>query len=277
MSCDEIRIKSMKLYTNIERIHNELAELGKTRSDLLDSTELSAFDQLHYHGTKAIDEAIVAVNLCSKSKVLDIGSGLGGPARHIFRKTSARVTALELQSDQHALAQQLSTRCRLAHSIEHVCGNFLTYPWGDRKFTIIVSWLSLFHISDRHKLLQISAELLEEGGLFYTEDMYCRQAMNPDEAEELKEGMYTGYMPDWATYLQDVRDAGFEIVKCDDMSDDWTAFTSNRLQDYRLAKKRHIRVHGEQTYQALEQFYDLVDRHFRSGKLGGIRLVARKT
>ena len=51
-------IKSMKLYNFIDRIYNELRELGKANSGSLSVNELSSFDQLHYHGTQAIDFAI---------------------------------------------------------------------------------------------------------------------------------------------------------------------------------------------------------------------------
>lgn len=70
----------------------------------------------------------------------------------------------------------------------------LPTPGKNRKFDCIVSWLPLFHIPDRHNLLHISTGLLEKGCLFYTEDMYYRQTMNADEAEELREGMYTDYI-----------------------------------------------------------------------------------
>ena len=51
-------IKSMKLYNFIDRVYNELRELGKATSGPLSVNELSSFDQLHYHGTQAIDFAI---------------------------------------------------------------------------------------------------------------------------------------------------------------------------------------------------------------------------
>ncbi len=43
-------IKSMKLYTNVERIYREL---GRTVEEPLSVDELCAFDQLRYHGTQA--------------------------------------------------------------------------------------------------------------------------------------------------------------------------------------------------------------------------------
>jgi len=270
------KIKSMKLYTHIDRVHNELAEIGKAPSDLLKAEELSHFDQLHYHGTSAVDEAIQMIGLDQKSRVLEIGSGFGGPARHVASSTGAQVTALELQPDQNTLASELTQRCGLSNLVEHACGDFLSYPWNDSKFDCIVSWLAIFHIPDRQKLLQISSGLLPTDGFFFTEDMYCRQQMTDAEAEELEKGMYTGYMPDLDTYKSDFQRAGFEILRCDEMSDNWTAFTTDRLNDYRCSRERHVRVHDESTFLAMEDFYELVNRHFRSGKLGGVRLLARK-
>ena len=60
------------------------------------------------------------------------------------------------------------------------------------------------------------------------------------------------------------------------MSDDWAAFTHARLAAFRAERARHQRVHGEATVQALDDFYSAVDSHFQSGKLGGLRLCARR-
>lgn len=269
------QIKSMKLYTHIGRIHNELAELGKSADDPLRADEISAFDQLHYHGTLAVDDAIDRMGLNAGSRVLEIGSGLGGPARHIAGRTGARVLALELQPDQDRLAAELTARCGLSSLVEHACGDFLDFDWRDRRFDAIVSWLAIFHIQDRERLLEIARGLLPGGGLFYAEDMYSRSPMAPEAHSELARGMYAAYLPDYATYRRDFTAAGFDILACDEMSDDWTDFTTARLADHRARRPRHVRVHGEPTYRALEEFYDLVNRHFRSGTLGGIRILAR--
>lgn len=269
-------IKSMQLYNHIDRVYNELAELGKDRDSPLQAAEISSFDQLHYHGTAAVDHAIEAMNIDAASRVLEIGSGFGGPARHIAQRTRASVTALELQPDQNDLASDLTRRCGLADYVDHRCGDFLTHDWQARKYDHIVSWLAIFHIRERARLLEISRELLKTGGLFFAEDMYSRNPMNAQEKGELETGMYAKYLPDFETYQRDFREAGFEILDCEDMSDDWTAFTTDRLNDYRESRERQLRVHGEPTFNAMEHFYDLVNRHFRSGKLGGVRILARK-
>ena len=118
-------IKSMKLYNFIDRVYNELRELGKATSGPLSVNELSSFDQLHYHGTQAIDFAIKKFNINNKSKILEIGSGLGGPARYLAKKTGANITAVELQEDHHDAAVYLTKICNLDTKIEHICGNLL--------------------------------------------------------------------------------------------------------------------------------------------------------
>ena len=83
-------------------------------------------------------------------------------------------------------------------------------------------------------------------------------------------------MPDLTTYQQQLEAAGFKIEHLEDMSQDWSSFTSTRLQAYRADRARHVRVHGEATVDALDVFYTAVNKYFQSGKLGGIRLCARK-
>ena len=92
-------IKSMKLYSHIDRVYNELAELGKSDDAPLTVAELGEFDQLHYHGTDAVDNAIQMIGIDQKHP----GAGnwlwfrrAGSGISHI--NTGARITALELQA-----------------------------------------------------------------------------------------------------------------------------------------------------------------------------------
>jgi cyclopropane fatty-acyl-phospholipid synthase-like methyltransferase len=208
--------------------------------------------------------------------VLEIGSGLGGPARHIAAAVGARVTALELQSDQNLLASNLTARCGLAEKVTHVCGDFLTCNWVGQHFDVIVSWLALYHIPERDRLLKRCHDLLDQGGYLHAEDLYARGQFTDSEQSELATELFANYLPDYENYRWDLERAGFELASCQEMSDEWTAFTRERMAAYRGQKARHIDVHGEAVFTSLDDFYDLVVRYFTAGKLGGIRFVARK-
>ena len=271
-----VDIKSMKLYHHIDRVVNELRELGKGETEALRIDELTGFDQLHYHGTEAVDEAIRAVGINEHSRVLEIGSGLRGPARYLASATGAEVTALELQEDHHLMAVDLTERCGLAGNVNHLCGDFLTFPWEGQEFDAVVSWLALYHIPRRDILLERCRTLLPDGGFLYAEDLCERRPFDDLEKEELASELFANYLPSRDQYRLDLVDAGFEPVLLEDMSEDWTAFTRGRLDGYRQQRERHLRVHGEEVFETMCGFYETMVRLFSGGKLGGIRVVARR-
>lgn len=270
-------IKSMKLYANVERIYNELAELGKSENEPLSVEQLSSFDQLHYHGTDALDTAIRLIGIRPEQSLLEIGSGIGGPARYLAKNSGAHITALELQVDQNIVAEQLSRPCGITENLLHECGDFLTFEWGDRRFDAIVSWLALYHIPDRRNMLARCYEILKTGGKFYTEDLCRKGEFSDEESQELERELYAITLPEISVYADDLEALGFEIEHFEDMTDDWTEFTCKRLDAYRKDRDRHVRVHGEATVDALDLFYSAVSKYFQSGKLAGIRLYAKKT
>ncbi len=220
-------IKSMKFYRHVGRVLTELQHMGKGEQGPLSASELTPFDQLHYHGTESVDHAVRTVDIHASSSVLEIGSGLGGLARHIAATAGAKVTALELQVDQNELASHLSARCGLAGKVAHVCSDFLTHDWSRQHFDVIVSWLALYHIPERSVLLERCYGLLHKGGYFFTEDLYARKEFTDSERSELATEQFTNCLPDYETYLRDLKAAGFELVSCEETSDDWLRLPVN--------------------------------------------------
>ena len=269
-------IKSMKLYNNVNRIYNELRELGKNDSEPLLVEELVNFDQLHYHGTEAVDFAIKKIGIKSHMSILEIGSGIGGPARYIANKTGANVTALELQPDQNELALDLTRRCGLSEKVIHVCGNFLNYNWHGQKFDIIVSWLTLYHILERKILLKKCYDLLNTQGFFYAEDLISREPLNDDELLELSKEIYANHLSNYQDYKLGLKEVGLKLISCQDMSQQWTKFTRDRILTYKKNQNRNLRVHGQEVVNSLCSFYSIIDRYFSIGKIGGIRIIACK-
>ena len=272
----DVAIKSMGLYHHVDRVVNELRELGKAEGEPLQVNDLTSFDQLHYHGTDAVDEAIRMMGIGAESSVLEIGSGFGGPARHLAAASGAAVTALELQEDHHLMAVNLTLRCGLADRVSHVCGDFLTHPLDGTRFDAIASWLALYHIPGRGVLLDRCRTLLADSGFFYAEDLYERRPFDGTERARLSSELFANELTSSDRYRRDLVEAGFEVVVMDDMTDDWTAFTEIRLAEYVAQRERHLRVHGDAVFETMCGFYETMVRLFAGGKLGGIRVVARR-
>jgi len=273
---DSLNIKSMKLYNNVDRIFNELREIGKSTSSSLLVEDLTKFDQLHYHGTDAIDIFIEKLEINEKTKILDVGSGIGGPARYLADKTGAEITAIELQSDQNNLAKDLTKKCGLSNKVNHICGDILDYDFKNQTFDAVVSWLTLYHIANHEILLKKLFDLLNPNGFFYTEDITSRINLSDADRKEIKKEIYGIHLPYFDNYISNLEQNGFKLIFSEDMSSSWTDFTKERIKKYNSEKERNIRVHGKEVYDSLNLFYNFVGQYFSNGKLGGIRVIAKK-
>jgi len=273
---DSLNIKSMKLYNNVDRIFNELREIGKSTSSTLLVEDLTKFDQLHYHGTDAIDIFIEKLEINEKTKILDVGSGMGGPARYIANQTGAEITAIELQSDQNNLAKDLTKKCGLSNKVNHICGDILDYDFKNQTFDAVVSWLTLYHIANHEILLKKLFDLLNPNGFFYTEDITSRINLSDADLKAIKKEIYGIHLPYFDNYISNLEQNGFKLIFSEDMSSSWADFTKERIKKYNSEKERNIRVHGKEVYDSLNLFYNFVGQYFSNGKLGGIRVIAKK-
>ncbi|MBT4040161.1 MAG: methyltransferase domain-containing protein [Rhodospirillales bacterium] len=267
-------IKSMKLYSHLDRVTNELIAAGCDPNGPLTVADLSPFDNLHYHGTDAVQLAIHELDLAVGHRVAEVGSGLGGPARFLAAQSGCHVTALELQSDLNEFAEGLTARCGLTEIISHLCGDALDGPLENNAFDAVVSWLACYHIPDHTSLFAKIADALKPSGMIYIEDLISRGPFTSAESELYGTRLYGQTAPSADGYFGELERAGFTNIRIDDLSDDWASFTNQRLAEYRSERERHLRIHGPDTVDAIEEFYDAVDQLFQGGNMGGIRVVA---
>lgn len=269
-------IKSMKLYSQVERIHKDLESVGIGRSDPVTVDVLSQFDQLHYFGTDAVDEAIRFLSPAPEASVLDVGSGFGGPARYLAHGSGCSVTAVELQQDLDAAAAELTARCGLADRVSHVCGDIHDVPLAPGAFEGAISYLALYHIPDRARVFARLHDALAPGGRIFVEDLYARRPMTDAQADVMRHALFANTVTDRDGYVGELRAAGFEEIAFEDHSKSWGGFCADRLAAFRASRDRKIALHGAGVVDALDEFYRIMCELFDSGNLGGVRLTATK-
>ena len=275
MAADDI--KSMQLYPRPERILNDLSNLGISPNDPVSIDVLTQFDQLHYHGTDALDAAIAACGITAGQSVLEVGSGWGGCARYIAHASGAHVTAIELQTDYHDVASDLTRRAGLSDHVTHVNSDFLDWSMSDGDYDKVVSWLALFHIPHRDTYLSRIARALKPGGALFAEDLYLIAAPPAEEAEDFQRHLFPNSLVPLDTYEASLESAGLELRTADDMTSDWTHFTQDRLEVFRKNRASYEAVHGADGYAVIETFYTKMASYFERGLVGGLRLHATRS
>ena len=256
-------IKTMKLYHRPDRVYNELKALGIKENEPLTVDKLAQFDQYHYLGTEAVDDAINALRITPDTRLIEVGSGIGGPARYLSHKTKCHVTAIELQPELHEIACSLTMRCGLRNRVWHICGDFLGYPFEHDTFDCVVSWLSFLHIPDRKRLLGKCHEVLNPAGQIFIEDFYKKGDFPQEETTILSRDVYCSYLPTLDVYQGQLAASGFTEISVTDMSDVWSLFVEERAAKFKENFQRSISVH--------EKMLQL----FSGGNLGGVRIAAR--
>ena len=269
-------IKDMKLYSDAYRIFKDLKAIGYSEDDKLNLVDLNQFDQLHYHGTLSVQEAIETINIQENDNVLEVGAGWGGPSRFIAYKTRAHVSALELQKDYSEVGKELTLRTGLESFVTHINQDFLNFSERNNCFNKIVSWLALYHIPDRKKYTQKLFNLLYQNGMLFIEDLTFGSGFESSHKEILEKKLFANSLEKYSDYLEICAKAGFEIVEHKDMSSDWENYTKERLKVLQTNRNNHEKIHGVEGYSTIEDFYKTVADGFAENIIGGIRLICKK-
>ena len=127
---------------------------------------VSRLDQMHIRGMAATIELHDALEIGADDSVLDVGCGIGGPARSLASRIGCSVTGLDLTPDFCVCARELNWRVGLDDVIEIVEGSALEMPFEDATFDIAVTQHAAMNIQDKAAMYQEIARVLEPGGRF---------------------------------------------------------------------------------------------------------------
>ncbi|TGQ69771.1 methyltransferase domain-containing protein [Mesorhizobium sp. M00.F.Ca.ET.186.01.1.1] len=169
-----------------ERILAALAETGVDIARLR-AGDLEAVDEFHIGGVAATRELIDQIGLKSGARLLDIGSGIGGPARFVANIVGAEVTGIDLTQSYVDIATSLSKRTGLADKTRFVQGSALDMPFASASFDAAMILHVGMNLPDKPKLMSEAARMLKPGGVFAVYDVM-----------RLKDGGLTYPLP-WAS------------------------------------------------------------------------------
>ncbi len=148
-----------------ESIFRALTQAGKDPANLTHD-DLSALDEFHAGGREATRDLAAQMDLRPGLRVLDVGSGIGGPARYFAAEHGCKVTGIDLTEEFVLVARSLTHRTKLDSSAEFLQGSALALPFDkptfDRAYTIHVC----MNIADKPALFREVRRVLKQDGLF---------------------------------------------------------------------------------------------------------------
>jgi SAM-dependent methyltransferase len=157
-----------------DRIGAALAAL--TPKNALTIAQLEPLDQFHTRGALATAELAVAAALTPATHVLDLGCGIGGPARYYAATFGCRVVGVDLSPSFIDAATYLAARCGLAGQVTFHVGDALHLLFENGSFDTVFLQHVAMNIEDRAALYAEVRRVLVPGGRFATYDVVLRSS-----------------------------------------------------------------------------------------------------
>lgn len=210
---------------------------GEQDPAALDRETLARADQLHHGGIGATRALAQMAGVAQGCRVVDLGGGVGGPARLLAREYGATVDVVDLTEEFCRLGAMLTERVGLADRVRFYCTSALTTGLPDGGYELVWIQNSAMNIPDRPGLYAEARRLLPPGGRLALQEITAGN------------GEPVAYPMPWATTADrsflltpdQVRShlsgAGFRLL-------DWYDETAEALQQFEAAARAEHEAAG---------------------------------
>ena len=133
-------------------------------TEQLTPDDLTAVDQFHTRGKEATLELAHLAELTAGLQVLDVGGGLGGPARTLALEFGCAVTVLDLTEAFCRVGEILTARTGLSDRVRFRHGNAMEIPLVSESVDVVWTQHSSMNIADKARLYAEIHRVLRPGG-----------------------------------------------------------------------------------------------------------------
>ena len=216
----------------VAAISSALDAAGLDRATLRPA-DLAPVDEFHIRGRAASQEIIEALDLTADSQVLDLGSGLGGPARTLAELTGCSVTGVDLTPEFCEVATALSEWTGLSARTQFQVGDATATGLRDATMDAALSVHVAMNISDKPALYAEAFRVLRPGGRFVVYDVLQGEGGDVQYPVPWANDSSTSFLATPEQMRQLLPAAGFEVISEIDSSDEslvWFQQMRDRIQ-----------------------------------------------
>jgi ubiquinone/menaquinone biosynthesis C-methylase UbiE len=132
--------------------------------EALTPDDLAPVDQFHSRGKAATLELARLAGLRGGERVLDVGGGVGGPARTLAAEFGCTVTVLDLTEAYCRIGERLTELTGLGDRVSFRHGSAYEMPFDDAAFDVAWTQHSSMNMEDKERLYAEIRRVLRPGG-----------------------------------------------------------------------------------------------------------------
>lgn len=132
--------------------------------DALTRDDITTFDEFHIRGREATRELANLAEIAADARVLDVGCGVGGPARTLAAEFDCIVAGIDLVEEYCHAAELFTELVGMSDSVKFQEANALDLPFADGRFDVIWFEHTLMNIEDKEQAFEEAGRVLGPGG-----------------------------------------------------------------------------------------------------------------
>jgi ubiquinone/menaquinone biosynthesis C-methylase UbiE len=209
------------------------AELGRDVS--INPDTLAPMDHFHGGGLNSTQSLAERLAPQQRDDVLDIGSGIGGPARWIAAHFGCHVTGIDLTEEFCEAAEALNLACGLQDQVRIMQGSALALPLPDASFDRAYSQNVLMNIRDKRAFYTEAFRVLRPGGLFAVDQVGMGPNGPPDYPQPWASEAENSFLGSTEEIRAHAEAAGFAVLMLRDVTSESIEF--NRALQERIRRE----------------------------------------
>ena len=258
----------------LDKIKLCLSDMDINPSELT-TKDLSLFDQMHLGGSAAVKIVSQELNLNKNSNVLDLGCGLGGPARLIAEINNSKVEGIDLMPSYINDGNKLSEIVGLRNRVSLMSGNVLNLPYDNETFDASYMVHVGMNISNKLSLMKNVYRVLKNKAVFVIFDqikLNNNKTKLPLPWASKQRQSSIGSIDD---YKSSLTKAGFSILKFEIMNETALKWIQKSIINLNNNNKKGLAFNLLMGKSFQEKYFNLVDE-IKKGNLSPALIISIK-
>lgn len=257
-----------------EKILQALQKSGKDLNNLV-WTDLAGLDEFHLRRREATVEMAMLLNLQPEIKILDAGSGLGGPSRYLASEYGCHITGIDLSGAFCDVARSLARRFGLDDRLSYQQGSVLDLPFEDDSFDVAWTQHVSMNIENKTGFFNELARVLKPGGMLACYDIIAGTGAPIDFPVPWAKTEKISFLVSAAEQKRAITYSGLKILSWDDKSQEalaWLEMILEKLRTEQVPPLSNKLFLGDKSGGVMANQL----KNFQSGRTRVVQIIGRK-
>jgi cyclopropane fatty-acyl-phospholipid synthase-like methyltransferase len=223
-----------------------------------------------------VDQLITRLGITVETRVLDVGSGVGGPAVYIAERTGCRVAGIDVNEVGVTTARRLADSAGVGHLVEFHLADAMQMPFPDGGFDVAISLNVMNVFPDKLGLFREVRRVLAPGGVWAFLSGTFRSLDEQSARALSRGGQVPQHFDSLEGYLDTLRGAGFQVDEITEYVSDFRVQIGRWRDAYREHAAQIAAEQGEENAALHHGYFDTYARLIDEGRASNHLVISSR-